>query len=336
MTRPTVRELGTEHGAALLALSGRSTTGSEAFRVDRAPDFFAFGRMLGSTRYFGVFQGGVLCGSIGVSTHRRYVEGQATPVSYVHDLRVDPSQRSPRLSSILLDHAFEAYRASLAWCFATILDSNPHGRFIVRAAERHFRRSRALGHTAHLGRPLFRLRGLASSPYRVREATEREWETHYTALARATDFASAEPSHWRGRPGIHLIAYRGSELCAVAKAMSETGERRIVLGSSALDSRLARALSARFLRAPLPAPGEVLPHGHLAFLIQRPGVEAFDAFRHFLCKRADARWCFVFAGVAAEKAATDRWFGIRFTSTTYAFGNAPSELRMQAHELTLV
>jgi hypothetical protein len=109
-----------------------------------------------------------------------------------------------------------------------------------------------------------------------------------------------------------------------------------VLGSSALDSRLARALSARFLRAPLPVPGEVLPHGHLAFLIQRPGVEAFDAFRHFLCKRADARWCFVFAGVAAEKAATDRWFGIRFTSTTYAFGNAPSELRMQAHELTLV
>jgi hypothetical protein len=330
------RALSRADHAQLLGLSAACDTGSRLFRVDRAPDFFAFGDMLGDTRYHGITHEGALVGCVAVTLQRRFVAGEARGVAYLHDLRVHPAHRVGRVAARLLHDAFQAQRASLTWAFATLLDSNPHQAAIVRLAARHFGQTRLLGRTVHLGLPLLRL-GRRSRGLRVEELPEADWETLYLGLAAQRELASAEPSHWRKLDGKYLAAFRGGKLCALSKAVAGDEARRIIVeDTAAFGTRFQRALLACMLRARLPKAGQRLSHGYLAFQVGERTDETRAAFCAHLRCCPQTPWCWVFAGDAAPTTPATPQLGVCFSSSTYAFGDVPSQLNLQAHELTLI
>jgi hypothetical protein len=332
----TTRALSRADHAELLGLSAACDTGSRLFRVDRAPDFFAFGDMLGETRYHGIAHDGTLVGCVAVTFQRRFVAGEAQSVAYLHDLRVHPAHRVGRVAARLVRDAFQAQRKSLSWAFATLLDSNPHQAAVVRIAARHFGRARLLGGTAHLGLPLLRL-GLRDQGLRVEELPEADWEPLYLRLAAERELASAEPSHWRRLNGQYLAAFRGSKLCALSKAVAGDEVRRIIVeDAAAFGTRFQRTLLACVLRTRLPQAGQRLAHGYLGFHVGDRTEETRGAFCAHLRRCPQSPWCWVFTGDAATTTSIIPRFGVRFTSSTYAFGDVPTHLNLQAHELTLI
>lgn len=320
----------------LLRLSAACDTGSSLFRVERAPDFFAFGDILGQTRYHGVFHEGALVGCIALTAQRRFIAREIRRVAYLHDLRVHPAHRVARVASQLLDNAFEAEGKSERWAFATLLDSNPHQASIVRYAERHFGRARPLGRTAHVGLPLLRF-GARRSALRVEELSEKEWEESYFERAERRDLASAEPSHWRRLEGRYLAVFRGLDLCALCKAVTSAEARNIVLSAPAtVGERVQRALLDCALAVPLPDSGRRLSHGYLAFHVGESGADVVTAFHSYIARARELRWSWVFRGDSAAAIHPRHAFGIRFTSSTFGFGDVPPHLHLQAHELTLI
>jgi hypothetical protein len=336
MTAYRTRPLSRADQAELLQLSAACDTGSSAFRVDRGPDFFAFGDMLGETRYQGVTCEGALVGCVAMTLQRRFLAGEGQTVAYLHDLRVHPAHRVGRVAARLLHDAFDAQRASLAWAFATVLDSNPHQDALVRIATRLFGRSRLLGRTAHLGLPLLRL-DRRQTRLRVEELSGADWEAHYLNLAARCDLASAEPSHWRRLNGRYLGAFRGAELCALSKAVSGEETRRVIVADkAAFGTRCERTLLSLLLRAPLPKVGQRLAHGYLAFQVGERNAETLTAFSAHVRDHLQTPWCWVFTGDAATAGPATPRLGVRLTSSTYAFGDVPAHLQLAAHELTLI
>jgi hypothetical protein len=312
MTGYVIRELTASDHDALLALSRTRDTGSALFTVDRAPDFFAWGRMLGRTSYQGVLRDGELLGCVAVTAQRRYLGSSPVLVHYVHDFRMHPTLTPTRAAADLLARAVAVHGPSARFCFATILDSNPHQRSIVRSAERSVGSARVLGKTAHSGRPLADAE-VGPSSREIRELDEREWERCYESLARDRDFASAEPSHWRARDGAYLAAFSNGELDAVAKVVSGDEERRILVG------------------------GQPMALGYLAFHFEHPRANerTREAFCGFLRGRTvPFQW--IFAGDDARRLDRAPPGGLRFTSTTFAFGSIPDGLELACHELTLI
>ena len=119
-----IQVLTTTHDAALLELATACDTGSDAFRVDRSPEFFALSRALGDSTYYGAFRGDRLVGCFGVTLQKRFLGGDVRDFHYLHDVRVHPEHRGSGIYRCLLGCVFEDAGRRAGWAFATILDSN--------------------------------------------------------------------------------------------------------------------------------------------------------------------------------------------------------------------
>ncbi|MGC4093783.1 MAG: hypothetical protein QM756_38950 [Polyangiaceae bacterium] len=227
----------------------------------------------------------------------------------MHDLRVDPRLGASRAASDLIGHA--ARCADVTWAFSVILDSNPHQRFIARAAERALGSCAAIGKTAHVGRTL---EGYSEpAAVQVRELGQGDWERSYWQLAARHEFSSAEPSHWRDQPGTYLGAFSEGRLLSLCKAVSGQPMRSIHVA------------------------GSPVALGYLAFLLPAPNVATEGVAAAFAAwLRRSHGWQWLFVGEAVSGPPITQTDYIRFTSTCFVLGDYPSALRPACHELTLI
>ena len=88
----------------------------------------------------------------------------------------------------------------------------------------------------------------------------------------------------------------------------------------------------------LPARGEAFCHGYLSHCIGPEAVDYRGAFLAHLARSRTHAYPYVFVGLSPEEARRRpaSWLGVTLSSTTYAYGNAPSALAVGFHELTLI
>lgn len=96
VTTVEVRHARPDDNDALVALAASCPmTGEIGLCVDRAPDFFALSRLEGDRWRVGVVDGPdrtpIAC--VGVGARMLYIDGEATPVAYIGDLKVHPDHR---------------------------------------------------------------------------------------------------------------------------------------------------------------------------------------------------------------------------------------------------
>jgi hypothetical protein len=313
----TARRLGAEDNEALLALSSTRTTGSTEFRVDRSPDFFALGRRFGETAVYGAFDGPTLVASVSVSKQRRFIEGAATVTTYLHDVRSRPGDG--KLAFVLLArHVLRCESPRASWAFGTVLTSNPIAPRLVSIIGRLMGGARAIGTVDHVAlQPAARPSGLE-----VAEVDAPTGTGLYLQWASRRSFALADPRACSMLSGRWLVAVQEGEAVAVTFAARET-DRRIVATAT----------------------GREVDVGYLSFMCARDGADegsAEAAFTEHVMCAPWALWRLVCRGRVRPSAA----FGndargrpgehVLLSSTTYAFGSAPSNLAIELAELTMV
>ncbi len=330
-----MRRLDDADNDALLALASTSSTGSDAFRVERSPDFFALGRFLGDPTYLGVFEGETLAGCIGLTRQPRFFEGDVVDMVYVHDLRVDPRFRATGAIVPLLEAAADEHRGG--WTFATVLAGSPHRPSFERRLRRFAGPVSPLGRTVHLGCPLF----AAPRPLdgaEVGELPAVEGAATYLRLARDRCLAPAAIERVLAVEGPWLGVAVCGRVMAVAKLVDQSPVRRIVAGPGGGLGAVLRFASRVRGCPPFPRRGEALEVGYLA-LYAAEDERAYDLslFAH-LGRTARARHTYVFRGMDEREAARRPLgrLGIRFASTTYALGRWAEGASLDYHELTLI
>lgn len=330
-----LRGLGAEDNAALLALAATSNTGSEVFRVERSPDFFALGRFLGEPTYLGVFDRELLVGCIGLTKQRRYLGGKPAEFVYAHDLRVHPRYQTTRVIVTLLEAAASACEERRA--FGTVLDGSPHQASFERRLAGFVGEPRVLGRTVHLGASLFAppelVRGTDVRPLPPEEAMQA-----YRRLASRRSFAPVELSRFAEAEGEFLGVFRGDRIVAVGKLLDQSPERRIL----AVEPGWAMALMGMLARmrgcAPMPRRGEELLVGYLALYASEDGTPYDASMIAYVRDRWPKRFAYVFRGMSEDDAAA-RSFGrlaLRLSSKTYGFGRWADGVELGYHELALV
>jgi GNAT superfamily N-acetyltransferase len=322
---------------ALLELARACSTGSDAFRVERSPDFFALGRQLGSARYFGARddRGGLLA-SVGVTRQQRHMAGALHALDYVHDLRVHPAWRGRRVASRLLAFVAEALRDEVRWCFASVLGENPELARLVRGFVPGFEEVRALGRTLHVGVPLF----TRAQPARAEVvAIDRDtFSTYYARWGRPRCLAPAD-AYWERARGGYFAVIEGTGPVAVYKLVDERAARRFVATRG--PSFLARALAftrGRRGAAGLPRGGAELPVHYAAFHAScdgRPHLAAIADHARRTCGDLSP-YLFLGLGSTALEGEPLPLGSVCFASLHVGFGALPAGVRMDFHELTLI
>lgn len=330
-----LRRLGPGDNAALLALAATSNTGSEAFRVDRAPDFFAFGRFIGEPAYVGAFDRERLVGCVGLTEQRRYLDGTPTEFTYAHDLRVHPSYHTTRVIVALLDAAASACEGRRA--FATVLDGNPHQASFERRLGRFVGEPRVLGRTVHLGAPVL------APPRPVAGTTVRPLATEeamgaYRRLASTRVFAPAGLETFERVEGAFLGVVRDGRIVAVSKLLDQSRERRIVAEEPGWAVAFMRMLARMRGGAPMPRKGEELRVGYLALYAAEDDAHYDASMIAYVRAIEPRRFAYVFRGMSEMEAASRRFgpLSLRLSSTTYAFGRWAEGVTLGYHELALV
>jgi hypothetical protein len=334
--RHEVRELGACDHDRLLALSRTSSTGSERFRVDRAPDFFALGAALGETRYHGVFAEGALVACLAVSEQQRFVAGEVRRVAYVHDVRVAPRMAGRGLLSGLIRALSELYRARFPWVFNTVLGDNPHAR-AVRAAGARFGAEHLLGESLHVGLPV--VRG-GRVRYAEVESVPAPVAWHrYLQLSQKRDFAPADRARFMAEPGECLVLRSSERVLAVAKWLDQSRARRIV-SSRALElpERLVSSLFALRGAAPLAGKEETLRVAYLShFAGELAPRRAAEAFADHMARSQPGQHSHVFFGATPAAAAEMRGLGVvQLRSTSFGYGAVPPGLALDFRELSWI
>jgi hypothetical protein len=331
-----VRELGAADHDRLLALSRTSSTGSERFRVERAPDFFALGAALGHTRYHGVLVDGALVACLAVSEQRRFIAGSPRNVAYVHDVRVLPRWAGRGVLRGLGRVLAYAYRPHFPWFFCTVLGDNPYAR-AVRAAGAHFGAEQLLGECVHVGLPV--VRGQRPGGHHVQRVPAPVAWHHYERLAQRRDFAPADRARFIAEAGECLVLHAGERVVAVAKWLDQSHARRIV-ASRALDlpERLVSALFTLRGAAPLAGREETLRIAYLShFASELAPRPAAAAFADFSARAHPGRHSHVFLGVEPTEAHGLQGLGVvTLRSSSFAFGAAPPGLALGFRELSWI
>lgn len=325
--------LGPANNSELLTLAASLNTGSDAFVVDRTPNFFALGRDFGEAAYWGAYAGDRLVGCVGLTRQIRFLGGGPRDVHYLHDLRIDPAhRRSPVLHGLLLQmrRAFSG-----RWVFSTILDGNPHAGVLTRAS-RAFPAARPIGCTTHVGAALF-----VPQPGEARAVVSLDadsaWKA-YAALAWPIDFAPADEARFRSGEGPFLGFEQSGSVVAVCKVVDQSASRKLVATKPLAFAARMASLGCRLRgRALLPGAGQPLRHAYLAYCVGRRGVAYRDAFVSYLSRKQDHDFTYAFFGLpAADAALAAGFFTVKLGSTTFAYGDAPDSLALSFHELTLV
>jgi GNAT superfamily N-acetyltransferase len=331
----TIEPLDRTCNQALLALAKTTDTGSGLFTVDRTPDFFSLADEWGEPRYFGALRGGELIGCVGVTAQTRFLSGQPKRVYYLHDLRVHPSFRGGRVYVRLVRHLMDRLRKETGWVFATILDSNSHRSALTRG-EHVFPKGIPLGHTLHLGIPLF---WPQPGDWRlVRPLSPHEAWEQYELFARTIDFAFADRERFFHENGDFLGVCDGKKVLAVCKIVDQAASRRLISAKPLSAALRCFNVVCRLRGTPgLPGPGEAFAHGYLSFYATRDGTDYRRHFFAYLSKHRRNRFTYVFTGLPGEAARSYRNpTYIKLSSTTFAYGDVPEGLQMQAHELTMI
>jgi ribosomal protein S18 acetylase RimI-like enzyme len=332
-----IGELAPSENAAALALARACSTGSDAFSVERGPDFFALARQLGAARYFGAWdERGVLIASVAVTRQERCLADRARDVHYVHDLRVDPAFRGARVASRLLARTAETLAAEVPWCFASVLGENPALALLRTGFVAGFERVRELGRTQHVGLPLF----TRPSPTRSEVlAIDRDtFRAYYARWAQPRYLAPGE-QHWQRAQGDFFAVAERGELVAVYKLVDERAARRFIARRG--PGLLARAFARLYGRrgaAGLPEREQELPVCYAAFYAARDARPELGALANHARDLYGDRIPYMFVGLADQALAATRLplGSVRFTSQHLGFGAVPDGLRMDFHELTLI
>lgn len=306
-----VQRLDVRHNEALLALAAQTDTGSSAFRIDRSPDFFALGRLLGDAEFWGAFDGPTLVGCLGITRQRRTLRGEAADTRYIHDVRTDPDRPRPGLLRRLFEEALNAHRGDSDWAFSVVLDSNLHRRGLMGG--RLFPPGRAIGTTVHLGLPLM----ATAAEDSVREVSVDEAWRMFRDLAGAIDFAPADHAQFASMTGPCVALHASDEVVAVARLVDQSAARRILVGDG--ESKVE------------------FPHLYLAYYAAREGYNARRAFTGYAAARFGERYGYLFVGVPPEELHHYEGPGmLTLTSTTIAYGNVPERVAFDYRELTLI
>jgi hypothetical protein len=330
-TSPLTRE----HNDALLALAHATDTGSDLFVVDRSPDFFRLGESWGESRYTGLWRGSRLIGCFGVTKQVRFLNGQAEPVFYLHDVRIHPDFTGTRAFQRLAGHAAESLGQVCRWVFAVVLDSNRHRSPLTRANSL-FPEAVPIGRIVHLGVPLFW--PMDGDWRRVTPIDGEEAWSCYERWSADTAFAYADRDRFLRRDGWFLGLHDGGKLRAVCKVIDQSSERRLVVTRMLpLPLRLIHGAFRWRGIAALPGPGAPFLHAYLAYYASADGEDRRRTFFAYLARFHRQAYPYVFTGVSPQLAERYRHpLFIKLRSTAYAYGDVPSGLALGAYELTLL
>jgi fatty acid desaturase len=256
---------------ALLALT-RATPmpGTTTLRIDRDPDFFRLVQMRGPATVFVATRGGRAIGCISASRRRQYVRGEIRDVTYLGDLKIDPSCSGGRVAIQLLSATAGALRTSDADLLVTVIaDGNARAIGLL---------DRRLGFPRWESLGAFAVSELLPSPLArrnsctIRHATDSD-AVEISRLAnefhRLREFAPVvAPEDVRPAKGaIPIVAVRGDEIVATLTMFDANEAKQNVVVDTSMPLRLSLRLlqSSELLLKSFRAPRVGVPI-HLVYL----------------------------------------------------------------------
>jgi hypothetical protein len=331
-----IQKLDETHNAALIQLVQSINTGSECFVDDRSPNFFKLSNFLGEHSYFGLFKDSDLIGCMGISKQNRIIYGNPEEIYYLHDLRVHPKFHSTMAYYRLLHGTLKHYQGNtnVKWMFSTILDSNPHQNMITEGRD-VIAKGAILGETVHLGVPMFRKRSKPNDL--IKEISNQEAWQAYKNLARSTEFAPMDDKIFKMSNGRCLSIKKDQDIVALCKVVDQSDARKLrATQKLSISFKFINLLCKMKGCPPLPNRNKVFRHGYLTYYVSK-GHDYRDQFLDYISQHFHREFTYVFMGLSQEEAKkrNDR-MSIRLSSTTYGFGELPSQLLLDFHELTLI
>lgn len=335
-------ELDHRHHDALIQLAHLTTTGSERFRVERSPHFFALPVSMGNYFYYGLFNREALIGCLGVVEQKRRVSGKVEKVHYLFDLRIHPDfQGSMAFYCLMrkwLQHARE--KKKIQWVFSTILDENTKMKKWIEGQSR-FTKAKKLGRTIHIGIPLFlpilrRPKELLS----VTEISPDEAWILYQRFVGDRSLAPMDENLFKGGNGTYLCVKGEGEPQAVCKLVDQSGERRLL--STQTDPVTFKLLNifCRIKGCPcLPKKNQMLHHGYLSYFAaeSKGRTDYRNGLISYISAKYAEKFTYLFMGLPEKEASLYKGlFHVQLSSTTYGFGEVPDNLSLDFHELTLI
>lgn len=320
----------------LFNLTNTGGTGSDLFRVDRSPDFFALSWEMGDTVTYGLLREEKLIGCMAVSRQTRFIRESAQSVYYLHDLRLHPDYFSTVAYYRLVRHVFHIYREKTEWVFVTVLDSNRNTRTLTKETSLLPPVS-LLGKMVHVGIPMYiPLRPNSLQSQMVRLTADEAWN-EYSQTVRGINFAPADYERFCADNGYFLGIQKGREIIAVCKIVDQTKSRKLVAAKTLPVYRLlVNPLCAWKGCPPLPTKGEIFRHGYLSYYASKAGDYRRD-FLSFVSRHAPLNFTYVFMGLSeSEATAWKAPFKLQLSSTIYTYGLYPADLTFDYRELTLV
>lgn len=314
-----VKKIGRESSKELLELSRTCHTGSDAFFVDRSPDFFALPVYLGDKhQYFGVYRNQELVACAGVSRQKRVIEGKVQFTYYLHDLRANPAYPTAIPYVKLIRAIIEEYQSQTYWLFCTILDTNANISSLTKGSKT-FPVAKLLGTMKHVGVPMFiSVRAKTSN---VRAISKKiAWE-FYSQCALQIEFAPMDELQFYQGKGDYLGFFEEDKLVSVCKITDQTLQRKLIAVQT---NPLFKVINlwCKLKRVPLlPSKNEKFIHGYLSYYVSN----ARDYRKQFLAY-VQKNYCYsyVFFGLKHGEVFPCRlWFSIMISSTTYGYGQVP-------------
>jgi hypothetical protein len=298
-------------------------------RVDRGTDPFAHPRASGAPLYVGALHGDRLVAVVGAVAQQRHVGGVPCRTVYLCDARVAADYRS----TLVLAHVLKATRELLpgdAWCHAVVLEGNPIVERLGRAA-RWFGDCRMLGRTRHVAWPAF-CDIAAAGERRVEETDADVAALAYFRLAPPCDLSPADEARFR-TGGRFFVERRGTRVVAVGKWVDESPARCILADPGSVRGAAILNLIARARRFPvLPRPGRPVALAYLSSYASEDGAPPIGFARAVASlTRTATHVCF---GTDAAARPPSHPLAHHFVSRTYGYGQVPTFLRMQSHDLT--
>lgn len=289
----TIGQAQASHNPALIALLRETPVASErlSYRLDRAPDYFAFSRLQGRRHAVLTAESDRLLGTMSVVVNRVHLEGAPAEVAYTGDLRVAPAARGRGVGDRLMREAVGVARAALG----------PQAPIVTAVAPDN---AAGLRKNANLGRDgLTTMRRLATirthfllplplpawhPRYAVRQATDADMPAMHALWARANGekqlagvLEAAEHRSWLEDAGLGLDRYwlaedRRGRLAGFLATWDQTPLRRFMLTAAPVPDLFRPGLSLLSALAgmpPWPGAGEQLRFQNVLHLAVAPGEE---------------------------------------------------------------
>ncbi|WP_028776488.1 GNAT family N-acetyltransferase [Shimazuella kribbensis] len=329
--------LNKEHNEELCHLAALCNTGSEWFRIERSPDFFALSKVLGDTTYFGYFRDGILVGCVGVSKQLRFVQSKMNHVYYLHDLRVHPKYRSTNVFSQLIQAVQAYFEQKTSWMFGTILDQNPYENILTKKllGKRKIP-IKKLGQTYHTGVPLFCTAVKGDSNDIEQVSPIEAWES-YLSFTSGLSFAPCEKDIFLSEPGLFLVKKQDGIVLSVCKITDQDHVRKIITGKIPYIYNFINLMYKFRGYRPFPKTGGVFRHGYLAYYAAQAGRDDRRDYITYLYKSTYLSYSYLFMGLTRQEAVTYKHpFISSFSSTSYLYGEYTDDLKLDFHELTLI